>query len=304
MSNITSPARPRLRLSPRAILTIVTLLTVVSTAALVHLPWYYTATRNIDDTVRALERQISQQVTKELERLLSGARATVEALRTIMFQRVVASTDEAKREFLFLAHLQSHDSLDWVSFGFPNGNFFGAHKTADSGIQMVETHWQPQAKSAQLRIDHYQAADGDIWFQRRETGTTTLRSNDLAWFKAAMLGSGDAMATWTDIHNLPLSEVPGISAAVELRLFEKPIGVISVSIALRRISKFLDELQMGSTGSVFVIDQDGALVAAKTNTTTGTGAGILRLQLGLADLRARSEPRQVDAAATMANQRH
>lgn len=134
VSNTTLPARPRLRLSLRAILTIVTLPTVVSAAALVHLPRYYTATRNIDDTVRALDRQVTQQGTKELERLRSDARATVEALRTIMFQRAVTSTDETKRKFLFLAHLQWHNSLDWVSFGFPNGNFFRAHKTADSGI--------------------------------------------------------------------------------------------------------------------------------------------------------------------------
>lgn len=89
-----------------------------------------------------------------------------------------------------------------------------------------------------------------------------------------MPGSGDAMATWADIQNLPLSEVQGISAAVELRLFEKPVGVISVFIALKCTSKLLDELEVGNAGS-----------------------------LGLRTC-ARSEPRQVDAAATMGNQRH
>ena len=36
----------------------------------------------------------------------------------------------------------------------------------------------------------------------------------------------------TDIHALPLDSGPGVSAAVELKLFEAPVGVVSVSVAL------------------------------------------------------------------------
>jgi adenylate cyclase len=289
IDDVQSRPTRRLSLSLRAILAGVTLVTVLSTAAIVHLSWYYTATHNIDDTVQSLDRQISQHVTNELERLLLNAQATAEALRTIMFQRVVASTDKAKREFLFLAHLQSHNSLAWVSFGFPNGDFFGAHKKSDGGVQMVESKWNEEKRSAVLRIDDYKAADGDIWFQMRKTGTTTLKATELSWFKKAVAGNDNTMAKWTEIHDLPLSSDPGISAAVQLKLFEKPVGVISVSIALKQISKFLDSLEIGKTGSVYVVDQDGALVAAKSNNTLGTNAGILRLQLALNDLAARGQ---------------
>ena len=92
------------------------------------------------------------------------------------------------------------------------------------------------------------------------------------------------MSVWTDIHALPLDSGPGVSAAVELKLFEAPVGVVSVSVALRQISRFLDTLEVGRSGSVYVVDSDGALVAAKSNTTAGTDAGIVRLQLALQSL--------------------
>ena len=202
----------------------------------------------------------------------------------MLFRRVIRTTDAAKREFLFLAHLQSHESLSWVSFGFPNGDLFAARKTADGAVQMVETIWRPEQKDAQLRIDHYEAADGDIWFQRRELGDAKLFAPELAWCKAAMGQTDETMSVWTDIHALPLDSGPGVSAAVELKLFEAPVGVVSVSVALRQISRFLDTLEVGRSGSVYVVDSDGALVAAKSNTTAGTDAGIVRLQLALQSL--------------------
>lgn len=265
-------------------LTVATLLTVLLTAALVYVPWHYTATRNIDDTVQALDRQIAQQVTTEIEQLLGDARATVEALRTVLFQRVVSATDAAKREFLFLAHLQSQDSVAWVSFGFPNGDFFGAHKPPEGGVQMVETNWDPKTRKATLRIDHYEAADGDIWFQMRDQGMSEIYAPGLPWFELALNKSGDMEAVWTDIHALPLTGEPGITAAVELQLFNSHVGVVSVSVALKRISDFLNKLQVGPSGSVYVVDAEGAVVAAKTNTTTGTNAGIVRLQTALTSM--------------------
>ena len=93
------------------LLSTVTLLTVLITAALVYLPRYLTATRNISDTVCELDRQISSQVASEIERLFLSAQGSVQALRTVLFQRVISSTDAAKREFLFLAHLESDPSL-------------------------------------------------------------------------------------------------------------------------------------------------------------------------------------------------
>ena len=149
----------------------------------------------------------------------------------------------------------------------PNGDLFAARKTADGAVQMVETIWRPEQKDAQLRIYHYEAADGDIWFQRRELGDAKLFAPELAWYKAAMGQTEETMSVWTDIHALPLDSGPGVSAAVELKLFEAPVGTVS-GLALRQISRFPDTLEVGRSGSVYVV-AGRALVAAKSNTPLG-----------------------------------
>jgi len=139
-----------------------------------------------------------------------------------------------------------------VSFGFPNGDFFGAYKPRDGGVKLVETQWNANTQQARLRIDRYKSALGE-----------------------------ETRGVWTDIHALPIMEEYGISAAVPLGLFEKPVGVVNVSVGLSRISPFLNTLEAGRGGSVYEVDRDGTLVAAKTDTTADTNARIIRIKLAL-----------------------
>ena len=70
--------------------------------------------------------------------MLDDASAMQEAVRSIFFQGTIKTTDEAKREFVFLALLPSQPSLSWISLGFPDGGFFGCRKASDTEIDMIE----------------------------------------------------------------------------------------------------------------------------------------------------------------------
>jgi hypothetical protein len=146
---------------------------------------------------------------------------------------------------------------------------------------LVETQWDANTQQTRLHVDRYKSADGDTWFQRRETGTSQLFAPDLPLYQAGAALGEETRAVWTDIHALPIMEGCGISAAVPLGLFEKPVGVVNVSVGLSRISPFLNTLEAGRSGSVYVVDRDGALVTAKTDTTADTDAGIIRIKLAL-----------------------
>src|SRR5713101_7853536 len=143
------------KLGLRVALTGLVVVTVAITALLIHLTWSYTAQRNVRDVAGQLNAQIIEQVRHELRQALDNAWAVQEALRSIFFQQAIKPEDEAKREFVFLALLQSQPSLSWVSFGFPNGSFFGAQKASDTRINMVEVSWDAAHKAANLRVDHY-----------------------------------------------------------------------------------------------------------------------------------------------------
>jgi hypothetical protein len=55
-----------------------------------------------------------------------------------------SKTDEAKREFIFLALLWSHPTLSWIALGFPDGAFFGALRAAGDEIDMVGFNRTPK----------------------------------------------------------------------------------------------------------------------------------------------------------------
>lgn len=256
-----SAFRPSLKL----MLALLVLLTVLGTATLVHLPWFFTARASIGDTVTALNAQIVDRTTHELQANLANAEAALDALRTILFQRVISVDDVAKREFLFLAYLQSHPSISWVKFGWPDGNFFGAHKYETDYVQMVESEYRGDGQPARRRIDHYSVADGDIWFERREFLDFPFHAPDEPWYRAAM---SDTRSEWSEVHTLPVSGKPGISLATRLTFPDRFVGVLSVSIALEELAEFLRDLTVGETGSVFIIDAAERLIAGRDQVGT------------------------------------
>ena len=253
----------------RTILAGLTLAAVLVTAALVHTTWLNTARGGVDRAIAATERQIVTRVQEEVDRVFTDARGTLRALHTVLLQRVIAPTDAAKREFLFLAHLQSHQSLTWVSFGFPDGTLFGARRSEDGGIQMVEAS-EGTKNGFDLRVDHYTPEEDDIFFRMRTVEPTETRSVHQPWYQLGASGEANSPIRWTEIHPLPVDQRPAVTAALPLYIFEDFIGVVSVSVGLNELDKFLSDLEVGDTGTVFVVDRKGKLVAAPSTDDAGS----------------------------------
>src|SRR5216683_176333 len=179
-SSRPSASEPR-KLGLRLALTGLILATVTVTALLIHLSWSYTARQNVSDVVRELNRQIVDSVHHEVRGVLNDAWSMQEAVRSIFFQGTIKTSDEAKREFVFLSLLRSQPSLSWISLGFPDGNFFGAQKVSDTEIDMVEVKWDPMMKMAKRRIDYYTPSEGDIIFDNREVEASTYNATEQPW---------------------------------------------------------------------------------------------------------------------------
>ncbi|MGD9743033.1 MAG: adenylate/guanylate cyclase domain-containing protein, partial [Parvibaculaceae bacterium] len=107
-----------------AVLTATLLVAVLATGAFIHFSWSAIARGNVRDLVDQLNDRIAASIRQEVGDVIADAGAAQEALRTIFFQNVIKTNDEAKREFVFLSLLQSQPSLSWISFGWPDGNFF------------------------------------------------------------------------------------------------------------------------------------------------------------------------------------
>ncbi len=251
--------RERWRPSLGAVLTATLLVVVLATAGFVHFSWSTIARGNVRDLVDQLNDKIAGTIKQEVGDVIENALAAQEAVRTIFFQGVIKTDDEAKREFVFLALLQSQPSLSWISFGWPTGNFFGAQKVGDDRIQMVEVKWDAERKLAQRRVDYYDVITGDIEFKQREISPSDFDATAQPWYKRALLANGPI---WSDVSAFPTSTKPAIATSGQLVVFQEFQGVINIAIELERLSQFLGTIQVGRSGTVLIVDRQGHVVAA------------------------------------------
>jgi adenylate cyclase len=233
--------------------------TVALTALLIHLSWSYTARQNVADVVSQLNREIVDSIHHEVRGVLDDAWSMQEAVRSIFFQGTIRTTDEAKREFLFLSLLRSQPSLSWISLGFSNGDFFGAHKVSDDEIDMVEVKWDSAHGSARRRIDYYAPDVGDIIFRNREVEPSGYDARQEAWYRQAIEQSGPG---WTPTAHFPSSDRQAVATSRSLEVDNEFAGVIGVVIELQRLSQFIATVHVGKTGTAVILGRNGGVIAS------------------------------------------
>ena len=258
---VEKPAKPgaRRKLGLRTALTGLVLLTVVATAILIHLTWFYASERNVADVVGQLNRQIVGSVQHEVRATLNDAWSVQEAVRSIFFQEAIKPTDEAKREFIFLALLRSHPTLSWIAVGFPDGGFFGALKAADDEIDMVEVKRNPETGIRQQRVDTYTPQPGDVLFRGREITPSDYEATAQAWYQRAVAEDGPG---WSMLSHFPSRDRAAIVTSTPIVIDLDFSGVLAVVVELERLSQFLAGLQVGKTGTVVLLNRNGQIVAS------------------------------------------
>jgi adenylate cyclase len=241
------------------VLTGLVLVTVTLTAILIHLTWFYAARRNVADVVGQLNRQIVGSVQHEVRGTLNDAWSVQEAVRSIFFQEAIKPTDEAKREFIFLALLRSHPTLSWIALGFPDGAFFGALRAADDEIDMVEVKRNPETGIREQRVDTYTPEPGDVMFRGREITPSDYKATTQTWYQRAVAEDGPG---WSMLSHLPYRDRPAIVTSTPIVINLDFAGVVAVVVELERLSQFLAGLQVGKTGTVVLLDRNSRVVAS------------------------------------------
>ena len=247
------------RLALRTALAGIVLLGVLSTALLIHLSWAHTARQNVADVAGQLNEQIVDSIRSEVTTVLANAQATEESVRSIFFQAAVTPDDEGKREFIFTALLNSQPVLSWISFGWPDGHFFGSERFSEVELRNVEVMWEPDHPKAALRIDQYLQAIPEARFLGRSWERSTFTSTDQPWYQTA---AGADHTVWTMGHDFPDGSRPAVTISGRFELYKRFVGVIAVSIELRQLSQYMAGLHVGSSGTVMILDSGGGIIAS------------------------------------------
>ncbi|HYV89723.1 MAG TPA: adenylate/guanylate cyclase domain-containing protein [Candidatus Polarisedimenticolia bacterium] len=247
------------RLALRTALAGIVLLGVLSTALLIHLSWAHTARQNVADVAGQLNKQIVDSIRGEVSTALANAQAAEESVRSIFFQAAITPDDEGKREFIFTALLNSQPVLSWISFGWPNGHFFGTERFSEVELRNVEVMWEADHPKAALRVDQYLQAVPEARFLGRSWERSTFSSTDQPWYKAAIAADH---TVWTLGHNFPDGSRPAVTISARFDLYKQFIGVIAVSIELRQLSQYMAGLHVGTSGTAVILDSRGGIIAS------------------------------------------
>ncbi|WP_027516096.1 adenylate/guanylate cyclase domain-containing protein [Bradyrhizobium sp. WSM1417] len=250
-------ALAKLTVSIRLAVSALVLTAILLTAALSSLLWWRTAEAASRQLASTINEQIVAAVRKEVAAIVDEARAAHTAIRTLFLQNVLDTREADKREFVFLSQLQSQATISWVAFGWPDGTFFAAHKLGDRRLEMMEISLTDHA--GQRRIDEYEVVPGDIEFANRRFEPTDFRVADRAWFKTG-LAAGEP--EWFKVLDHPTGERPSIAFAGPIDVYQERQGVLAIVIEYTRLARFLSQLEVGRTGTAFIIDGSGELIAA------------------------------------------
>ncbi len=230
---------------------------ILLTAAVSSLVWWQTAEAVSQQLASTINAQIVAAVRKEVSAIVDEAHAAHATIRTLFLQNVLDTREADKREFVFLSQLQSQATISWAAFGWPDGSFFAAHKLGDRHLEMMEISLTDHP--GQRRVDEYEVIPGDIEFEHRRFEPTDFRVSDQAWFKA---GIAAAEPHWFKVLDHPVGERPSIALAGPIDVYQERQGVLAIIIEYTRLSHFLSQLQVGRTGTAFIFEGSGELVAA------------------------------------------
>ena len=231
--------------------------TILLTAAASSLLWWRTAENTSRQLASTINEQIVAAVRKEVSAIVGEAAAAHTAIRTLFLQNVLDTREADKREFVFLSQLQSHATISWVAFGWPDGSFFAAHKLGDEHLEMMEV--SPTDHAGERRIDEYAVIPGDIEFEKRQFVPTDFRVVDQAWFKTGMAAEGPQ---WFKVLDHPIGQRRSIAFAGPIDVYQERQGVLAIIIEYTRFANFLAQLEVGRTGTAFIFDGSGELIAA------------------------------------------
>ncbi len=246
-----------MRVSVGIAVTMLVALSIGVSTFIVHSLWWTTARENSRMLAAEINSQIANTVRIEVGLTLRSAEAAWAAVRTIFVQNVIETRQADKREFVFLSQLQAQPNISWIMFGWPDGNFFAAHRLGDGGLEMIEI--DKNIRDRMLRTDRYIFIPGDIQFEERNFVETTYDPRDHAWFGNSI---GRNTPDWIEARDLPGSDKTVYAFAGPVDVSRRRQGVLAVVIETERLSRFLGTLRPGEFGAAFILDADGKVIAA------------------------------------------
>ncbi|MFC3133397.1 adenylate/guanylate cyclase domain-containing protein [Microbaculum marinum] len=245
-----------MRIGVRLALTAFVVVSIAVTAVIVNALWWRAAQTSSRQLAATINAQIVSAVEDEIQDIATQGRSAYWAIRTLFYNSVLGTREADKREFVFLSQLQAQPSISWIALGWPDGDFFAAHKLGDEQLEMMEIDSVDGARTR--RVDRYQVYPNDIEFRERVFEPSDFLSTDQPWFLTTIGRDGPH---WVDVVDHPTGPRPALVFAGPVQVFTRTEAVLAVMIEHDRLSRFLAGLEVGQSGAAFILTPRGDPIA-------------------------------------------
>lgn len=198
---------------------------------------------------------IDKRIATEVEAYLSPASRLVELVADLGARETFAVNEQSALEPLARQVLQTYEQLAMFNIADTNGNFIMPKKMPGGHID----------------TKLITRTDGKIdsrWLRRNATGEViaidplpddTYDPRERPWYTGATRSGG---MYWTNVYIFYTDRKPGITAAYPItNAAGDNLGVMGIDIELGELCAFLDQLEIGDTGTPMIIDRHGMIVA-------------------------------------------
>ena len=165
--------------------------------------------------------------------------------------------DIRRTELRFWRQIQVYDSLSSIGFGRKDGAYIAGDRR---GQTFRAGHRDRNSPEGRLQM-YYTDADGNPT-ELAYTGKPNYDPRQRPWYAS---GKGTEEGRWTDIFTYSSQPIYVLSA-VQAFYDQNDVfqGVAITDLILSDINAFLQTLNVGASGEVFIVERSGALVATST----------------------------------------
>ncbi|NEO26032.1 MAG: histidine kinase, partial [Kamptonema sp. SIO4C4] len=258
------------KLPIRTTLMISFVLQVVIAVGLIWLITYRSGQKAVKDVALQLRAELTNRIMDKLD-AYTDIPLHVNRMNANALAQNALEVSPPQGEFQFWQQMQSYPTLSYIYCGDEQGGFMGVGRLS-------------QEDRSQLGLFFSNAATNFIRqdFGLDERGNRTVQTGTLEkhydprgrpWYKAA---KASQEAVWSDIYLSFSTQLPTLTASVPVYSPSDGslLGVCGTDFFLsEEMSHFLQNLEIGKTGTAFIMERSGTLVATSSQEPMLEGSG-------------------------------
>ena len=253
------------KISLRTVLTAPFLIQIVGVVTIVGYLSFENGKQAVNNAASLLQQEITARTQERLQTYLSVPHTVTKLTEHALLTEQIDLSEPLSWQPFFWHQVRQFDAISNSNIGTIGGEFLGAERKATGDVVI-------------LKCDH--STNGDLHlYATNEQGLETDLIEEVSdydprirpWYLAATEAQ---QAAWSDIYADFSRDEFAITAVNPIYgSTGNLLGVISVDFIFSEINAFMQSLEIGQSGLVFILERDGALVSSSIPGTVFVGEG-------------------------------